>query len=209
MESTWRGNRGSRAALGVVLVVAFLTLTGCSTTAASPIPKPAHAGSTPTPQKTASHFTIWYTAEGFNYKDALSGYAVTFPHHPDVEPLAMNQTDHLANFASFSDQTSNEFASTGEVLNKTPNLQAQLMGVVSSMNPSGQIGASSYTLGGLDAARAEFTTGDNAAIPSFLVGQPGEIVVASDGNLFYQLIALGGTSDQRQVFFDSFKRIEE
>ena len=53
------------------------------------------------------------------------------------------------------------------------------------------------------------TTGDSQAIPSDLVGQPGELVVAGDGNRFYQLIAIGGTSDQRQAFFDSFKRIEE
>jgi len=208
MESTRTGNRGSRVALGVVLFVACLALAGCSTTPA-PTHKPAHAESTPTPQKTAAHFTIEYASMGFIYKDALSGYAVTFPHPPDVEPLAMNQTDHLANFASFSDLMSNEFASTGQVLNKTPNLQAQLMGVVSSMNPSGQISASSYTLGGLDAAQAQFTTGSSSAIPSYLVGRPAEIVVAGDGNHFYELAAVGGTSDQRQAFFDSFKRIDK
>jgi hypothetical protein len=146
---------------------------------------------------------------GFIYKDAVSGYAVTFPQRPDVEPLANNETDQAANFASFSDLMSTEFASTGQVLNKTPNLQAQLMGVVSSMNPSGQIGASSYTLGGLDAAQAQFTTGSSSQIPSYLVGQPAEIVVAGDGNRFYELFALGGTSDQRQAFFDSFKRIDK
>ncbi|HEY4267312.1 MAG TPA: hypothetical protein VGM94_03880, partial [Galbitalea sp.] len=99
--------------------------------------------------------------------------------------------------------------STGQVLNKTPNLQAQLMGVVSSMNPSGQISASSYTLGGIEAAQAQFTAGSGSGIPSNVVGQPGEIVVAGDGDHFYELIALGGTSDQRQAFFDSFKRTDK
>jgi hypothetical protein len=209
MESTRNGNRGSRLALGVVLIVAFLTLAGCSTTAASPTHKPAHANNTPTPQTTASNYTIEYTSMGFIYKDTLSGYAVTFPHPPDVEPLAMNETDHLENFASFSDLMSNEFGSTGEVLHSPPDLHGQLMGWLQSVKTSGQIGASSYTLNGLDAARAKFTAGDSPAIPGFLVGQPGETVVASDGNHFYQLIALGGTSDQRQAFFDSFKRTDK
>ena len=211
MESTKTGSaaRGSRLVLGVVLIVVFLTMAGCSTTAARPAHKPAHTKGTPTPQKSASQYTIEYTSLGFIYKDAVSGYAVTFPQRPDVEPLANNETDQAANFASFSDLMSTEFASTGQVLNKTPNLQAQLMGVVSSMNPSGQVGASSYTLGGLDAAQAQFTTGSSSQIPSYLVGQPAEIVVAGDGNRFYELFALGGTSDQRQAFFDSFKRIDK
>ena len=198
----------SRVALGAALIVAFLTLAGCSTTAATPTHKPAHAESTPTPQKTASSYTIEDTTGGFVFKDAPSGYAFTFPQRPDVAPLAKNETDQVANYASV-EVTSGEFASTGQVINKTPNLQAQLMGVVSSMNPSGQISASSYTLGGLDAAQAQFTTGSSSAIPSNLVGQPAEIVVAGDGNHFYELVALGGTSDQRQAFFDSFKRIDK
>lgn len=209
MTSGRGGNRGSRIVLGFVLTAVFLTLAGCSTTAASPALKPAHAESTPTPQKTAAQYTIEGTTGAFVYKDAPAGYAVTFPQRPDVEPLANNETDQVANFASFSDLMSIEFASTGQVLSKTPNLQAQLMGVVSSMNPSGQVSASSYTLGGLDAAQAQFTTGSSSAIPSNLVGQPAEIVVAGDGNHFYELSALGGTSDQRQAFFDSFKRIDK
>jgi hypothetical protein len=206
MEST-RGNRGSRVALGAALVVAFLTLAGCSTTAATPTHKPAHAESTPTPQKTPSSYTIEDTTGGFVYKDTPSGYAVTFPQRPDVEPLENNETDQEANFASV-EVVSSEFVSIGQVLNKTPNLQAQLMGVVSSMNPSGQVSASSYTLGGLDAVQAQFTTGSSSAIPSDLVGQPAEIVVAGDGNHFYELVAIGRTSDQRQAFFDSFKRTD-
>jgi hypothetical protein len=207
MESTKSGNRGSRVALGTALIVAFLTLAGCSTIAATLTHKPAHAESTPT-QKTASSYTIEDTTGGFVYTDAPSGYAVTFPQRPDVQPLAHNETDQVANYVSV-EVTSGEFVSTGQVLNKTPNLRAQLMGVVSSMNPSGQIGASSYTLGGLDAVQAQFTTGSSSAMPSNLVGQPAEIVVAGDGNHFYELLALGGTSDQRQAFFDSFKRIDK
>ena len=208
MESTRTGNRGSRVALGAALIVAFLTLAGCSTTAATPTHKPAHAESTPPPQKTASSYTIEETTGGFVYQDASSGYAVTFPQRPDVAPLAHNETDQVANYVSV-EVTSGEFVSIGQILNKTPNLQAQLMGVVSSMNPSGQISANGYTLGGLEAAQAQFTTGSSSAMPSNLVGQPAEIVVAGDGNHFYDLLAIGGTSDQRQAFFDSFKRIDK
>ncbi|MCU1421201.1 MAG: hypothetical protein JWN36_852 [Microbacteriaceae bacterium] len=208
MESPRRGNRGSRVALGAALVVAFVTLAGCSTTAATPTHKPTHAESTPKPQKTPPSYTIEATTGGFVYKDAPSGYAVTFPQRPYVEPLAHNETDQLANYASV-EETSSELVSIGQVLNKTPHLQAQLMGVVSSMNPSGQVSASSYTLGGLDAVQAQFTTGSSSAIPSDLVGQPAEIVVAGDGYHFYELVALGGTSDQRQAFFDSFKRTDK
>jgi len=108
-----------------------------------------------------------------------------------------------------AESTSSQFASIGQVLDKTPELRSQLMGFVQSLNPTGQINASSYTLGGLDAVWAEFTTGDTPAIPSDLVGQAGETVMAGDGNNFYQLVAIGGSSDQRQAFFDSFERIDE
>jgi hypothetical protein len=208
MKFTKSGNRGSRAALGAALIVMFLTLAGCSTADPSPANTPAPAAAhTPTSQKSASPYTVEDATGGFIYKDALSGYAVTFPQRPDVEPLANNETDQPANFAS-ADLTSGEFASIGEVLGKTPNLRAQLMGHVASMNPSGQISASSYTLGGLDADQAQFTTGNGSRIPSNLVGLPAELVVAGDGNRFYELTAIGGTSDQRQAFFDSFKRID-
>lgn len=208
MESTNSRIRGSRVALGAALVMVFLALAGCSTTDPTPTHKPTQAAHAPTSQKTAAPYTIEQTAGGFIYKDATSGYAVTFPQEPNVEPLANNETDQLANFAS-TELTSSEFASSAEILNHAPHLRNQLMGWVQSMNPSGQISASSYTLGGLDALRAAFTTGDSPATPSDLVGQPCEIVMAGDGNRFYELVVIGGTSDDRQVFFDSFKRIEE
>ena len=110
---------------------------------------------------------------------------------------------------SSTDEESNQFVSTGQILDKTPNLRPQLLGLVQSLNPSAQVNAGSYTLGGLDAAHAEFTTGENQAMPSYLVGQPAEVVVAGDGNRFYALLAIGGTSEQRQAFFESFERIDD
>lgn len=205
MKLLKRGNRGSRAALGAALVVMFLTLAGCSTTHPSPTHKLTHA---PPSQTSAAPYTVEEASGGFIYKEALSGYAVTFPQQPDVEPLDNNETDHPAYFVAV-DLKSGEFASIGEILDHTPNLRAQLMGYVGSMNPSGQIRASSYTLGGLDADQAQFTTGKDAPIPSKLHGLPSELVVAGDGDRFYELIAIGGTSAQRQAFFDSFKRIDK
>jgi hypothetical protein len=204
MKSTKTGSCGSWVALGAPLILAVLTLAGCST----PNPSPMLAPPTPTSQNTSSTYTIEETTEGFIYKDAPSGYAITFPQRPDVEPLANNQTDQPANFVSIA-LASSQFVSIGQVLDREPNLRAQLMGFVQSLNPSGQVSASSYMLGGLDAAHAQFTTGDSRALPSSLVGQPGEVVVAGDGNRFYELVAIGGTSDQRQAFFDSFERIDD
>jgi hypothetical protein len=203
------GNRGSRVAPGAALIVMFLALAGCSTTDPSPTHKPAHAAAhTPTSHKSASPYTVVDATGGFIYNDALAGYAVTFPQRPDVEPLEGNEFDQPAYYVS-ADLASGYFVSIGQVINKTPNLRAQLMGDVSSMNPSGQITASSYTLGGLDADQAQFTTGKVSGMPSNLDGLPAELVVAGDGHHFYNLTAIGGTSDQRQAFFDSFKRIDK
>jgi hypothetical protein len=193
-------------AFGAVLIVALLAMAGCGTSAASSTHSPTPSEETPTAPD--SSYTIEDTPAGFEFQDATSGYTVTFPQRPDVAPLANNQADQDAYYVSSSDQVSNQFVSTGQVLDKTPNLRPQLLGLVQSLNPSGQVNASSYALGGLDAAQAQFTTGESQAIPSYLVGQPGEVVVASDGNRFYALLAIGGTSDQRQAFFDSFKRID-
>lgn len=206
MGLTTGGNRGVHVAFGAVLIVGLLALPGCGTTAASSTHSPPP--SEETPAALGSSYTIEDTPAGFVYQDATSGYALTFPQRPDVAPLANNQADEEAYYVSSSDQVSNQFVSIGQVLDKTPNLRPQLLGLVQSLNPSAQVDASSYTLGGIDAVRAQFTMGDSQALPSYLVGQPSEVVVAGDGNRFYELIAIGGTSDQRQAFFDSFKRID-
>lgn len=203
-----RGNRGSHVTIVAALVVAFLILAGCSTTDSSPTEGLVEGSSTTAPQQDASSYTIEETTGGFTYQDVSSGYAIIFPQRPDVEPLSNNQSDQPANFAS-AEWTSGEFVSIGQVLDKAPELRNQLMGFVQSLNPTGQINASSYTLGGLDAVWAEFTTGDSPSIPGSLVGQPGETVMAGDGHNFYQLVAIGGSTDQRQAFFDSFTRIDE
>jgi hypothetical protein len=205
MESPRIGNRRLHLAFGAMFIVAVLTLAGCGTTPASSRHSPT-ASETPTSQDTG--YTVEDTPAGFVYQEAASGYALTFPQRPDVAPLANNQADQDAYYVSSSDQESNQFISIGQVLDKTPNLRAQVLGAAQSLNPSGQVSATSYTLGGLDAAQAQFTTGEGQGMPSYLVGQPAEIVVAGDGNRFYELIAIGGTSDQRQAFFDSFERID-
>jgi hypothetical protein len=206
MES--RGNRGARVTIFAALVVAFLILAGCSTTDPSPTHSPVEGSPTSTPPQDPPSYTIEETSGGFIYTDVPSGYAVTYPERPTVEPLLNNEADQPANFVS-AELASGQFGSIGQVLDKAPELRSQLMGFVQSLNPTGQINASSYTLGGLDAVWAEFTTGDSPSIPTNLVGQPGETVMAGDGHNFYNLVAIGGSSDQRQAFFDSFTRIDE
>lgn len=207
--SSKSGNCGSLAALGAALIVSFLTLVGCSATHPSTVQKHSHAAAhTPKAQNSADPYTVEDVTGGFTYSDAIAGYAITFPERPDVEPLANNESDTPAYFVS-AELGSGEFASTGQVLDHVPNLRAQLMGVSSSMSPDGAISAGSYTLGGLDADEAQFTTGKGGGIPSNLVGLPAELVVAGDGDNYYELIAIGGTAAQRQAFFDSFKRIDK
>jgi hypothetical protein len=208
VETTKLGNRGSRATIVAALVVAFFSLTGCGTIDPSPRGGSLEGSPTPTPQENASSYTIDETTGGFVYTDVPAGYAVTFPQRPTVEPLSNNETDQPANFAA-AESPSSAFFSIGQVLDKTPELRSQLMGFVQSLSPTGQVGASGYTLDGLEAVRAEFTPGDSPAIPANVAGQLSETVMAADGNNFYQLVAFGGTSDQRQAFFDSFTRIEE
>jgi hypothetical protein len=149
---------------------------------------------TPTPTKTATHYTTQSTSAGYVYKDALAGYAVTFPGEPDVKPLAINGTNRLANLAGYGD-SSTTFISRGEVRDSPPDLRGELFAWVQSVETSGQIGASSDELAGLPSVHGVFT---------MTTGEDGETVVASDGNTFYQLIALGGTQAERQDFFDSF-----
>ncbi|HTL42439.1 MAG TPA: hypothetical protein VL294_13290 [Pseudolysinimonas sp.] len=208
MDSTQGGNRGSRVTIAAALAAAFLILAGCSATDPSATHSPVAGSPIPAPQQDGSSYTIDETSGGFIYTDVPSGYVVTFPQRPTVQPLSNNDTDQPANFAA-AESTSSEFASIGQVLNKTPELRNQLMGFVQSLNPTGQVNASSYTLGGLDAVWAEFTTGESPGLPSSFVGQQGETVMAGDGHNFYQLVAIGGSADQRQAFFDSFKRIED
>jgi len=205
MQWTRANRRAARLALGAVLAAAFLALAGCGTIAASPTHathKPAVH--TPTPQKTASHYTTKSTSAGYVYTDGLAGYAVTFPDKPEVKPLAINGTHRLGNFAYSSDLATYEFAARGEVRNSPPNLRGELFTWIQSVKPSGQVGASGDELAGLEAAQAEFTTGDDQDGPAYLLGQQAQTVMARDGNTFYQLIALGGTPEQRQAFFDSF-----
>jgi hypothetical protein len=203
MRSAGWASRVSRVALGVALLV----LAGCSTTDPSPSASSDQAAGTTAPGSGAT-YTIDETTEGFVYSDVPAGYAITFPQRPEVEPLLNNEaSDVPSNYVSAS-LTSSVFVSIGQVLDKEPQLRNQLLGYVQSLNPTGQVTAGSYTLGALDAVRAEFTTGDSQAIPSHLVGQPAEVVMAGDGFTFYQLLAIGGSSDQRQAFFESFERID-
>ncbi|TPW75906.1 hypothetical protein [Schumannella soli] len=200
MKSVRRIDGDPRRVLGVAIIAALLTLSGCSATAGSATDtthKPA--AHTPTTKQTAASYTTQTTSEGHLYTDALAGYAVAYPGEPEVKPLAIEGTDRLANFAAYGDETITVFGSRGEVRDSPPDLHGELLGWLQSVDTSGQIGASSDILGGLPALRADFTATS---------GEVGETMVASDGDTFFQLIAVGGTPEQRQAFFGSFRQVD-
>jgi hypothetical protein len=135
------------------------------------------------------------TSAGYVYEDADAGYAVTFPGEPHVAPLQINGTDRSANLVTYGAPSTVAYMSRGEVRNLPADLRDELFKYLGSVS-SGQVGASSTELGGLPALQAEFV-GPN--------GIDATTIVAGDGDRFYQLIAVAGTPEDRQAFFDSFK----
>jgi hypothetical protein len=195
MPSTAPHRLGPRLAFGAVLIAASIALVGCGAVA----PSSSSAARTPAPThsvRSASHYTVTPSASaGDVYRDSLAGYAVAFPGEPDVKPLAISGTDRLANLAAYGDPSNIFFIARGEVRDSPPDLHGELLGWLQSVQTSGSVGASSDELKELPALRAEFT---------MATGEAGETVVASDGNRFYQLIAIGGTPKARQAYFDTF-----
>jgi hypothetical protein len=187
MQSAKANRRGPRLTLAAGIIAASITLTGCSAIIASLEPV------TESPTATTS------TSAGYVYTDTDAGYIVTFPGEPQVNPLAISGTDRFAHLVGYSGPSTIGLISRGELRDSPPSLRGELFGWLQSLETTGQIGASSDELGGLSALRAEFTLeGD----------QDGETVVASDGNRFFQLIAIDGTPEERQAFFDSFRLAE-
>jgi hypothetical protein len=182
MQSAKANNLGPRIVLTAVLIAASTTLAGCSTV--TPPPSPA-ADTAATPA----------TATGYVYEDDPADYAVTFPGEPVIEPLAIHGTDRRANLVGYGDTSTIVYVSRGEIREFPVDLREELFGWLGSV-ASGQIGANSDELDGLPALRAEFSMND---------GQEATTIVAGEGYRFYQLIAMGGTPEERQAFFDSFE----
>lgn len=134
------------------------------------------------------------TSAGYVYEDADAGYAVTFPDEPVVSQLQITGTDRTANLVSYGDPSTIAYLSRGEIRDVAPDLRSELFTYLGTVS-TGQVGANSTELGGLPALQAEFV-GPN--------GIEATTIVAGDGDHFYQLIAIEGTPEERQAFFDSF-----
>jgi hypothetical protein len=194
MRSTTVSNLGPRLVFGVVMIAVSIALAGCGTvtTHASPA---TSTSAPPRPSPTPSDFTLTPSTSGdYVYMDALAGYAVTFPGQPDVRPLEVSGTHRLANIAGYGDSSTFVLIARGEVRDSRPDLQGELFGWLQSIKTTGGVGASGGELAGLPSAQAQFTVGN----------RQGQTIVVGDGDRFYQLIAMGGTAQERQTFFDSF-----
>lgn len=176
-----------RIAMTALLIAASIILAGCSTVTTPPAPAENTPASTPA------------TSDGYVYEDVKAGYAVTFPGEPEVGQLAIEGTDRTANLVGYLDAAGETtYISRGELRDFPADLRGELFGWLQSVNTTGQIGASSYELVGLSALRAEFAVD----------GQDATTVVAGEGNRFFQLIAAGGTPEERQEFIDSFELLD-
>lgn len=195
MRSTTVSNLGPRLAFGAVMIAASIALAGCGTVTPHASPT-TRTPAPPRPSPSASDFTLTpSTSGGYVYKDALAGYAVSFPGQPDVRPLGISGTPRLGDIAFYGDPSTLALISRGEVRDSAPDLQGELFGWLQSIKTTGSVGASADELAGLPAAQGQFTEGN----------QQGQTMVANDGDRFYQLIAIGGTAQERQAFFDSFR----
>lgn len=195
MRSIRASKLGPRFGAAAVLIAASIALAGCGTP--TPHASPTRSTrATPRPSATPSDFTLTFNSSDKSvYDDGLAGYSVTFPGQPGVHPLAISGTHRLANIAMYGDPTPLELIARGEARNSPPDLQGELFSWLQSIKTTGGIGASGGEFEGLPDAEAQFTED----------GLPGQTIMLSDGDRFYQLIALGGTAKDRQAFFDSFK----
>jgi hypothetical protein len=174
-------------AMSTVLFAASMALAGCG--AVTTPPSPAADAPSPTPT----------TAAGYVYEDPFAGYAVTFPGEPSVGQLEIAGTDRTANLVGYGDASTVFYISRGEIRESQVDLRNELFGWLGSVELSGQVGANSDELDGLPAMRAEFTMSNDKEATT---------IVAGEGDRFYQLIAMGGTPEERQAFVDSFELLD-
>ena len=188
-----------RIALGVVVIAASIALTGCATVSSPPSSAAHKSPAAHTPAATPSAPAAYY------YKDAAAKYAITFPGKPSV--AAIEGSDTGAKRASYSTEpdptapkavyytSGGTAASDGEIT--STNLESVLFELI---NEGAKLTSpeKKFTLDGMPAIMSDFTGSD---------GKPSAIVLAGKGHSYYQLIVRGGTSKERETFFDSFKLI--
>lgn len=178
----------ARIALGTLAIVASLALTGCVSTLSSLIP----GGATPTPTATA----------GYRYVDTDNGFAVTFPGTPSLQPVAGNDNGAMrASYDTSADPNPQDrmyYTAAGTDASGFDITTDELEGAVHNvtMGSPAMSFPTDTELDGLPAVTEDFELSD---------GTESTVVVAGKGQLLYQLIAEGGTAQQRQAFIDSFE----
>jgi hypothetical protein len=133
------------------------------------------------------------------YEDVDADYAITFPGKPFVAVTASGGT--RASYSTAPDPaapdavfyTARGTTATGEeiVSDTLEFVFIQLIDTGAVLTGAGE----SFELEGMPALMSSFT--DPA-------GKPATMLVAGEGHSLYQLIVVGGTTEERQAFFDSF-----
>lgn len=173
-----------------MLIAASFTVAGCSTFT------PLHSPAAHTREATASAPAGYYT-------DAAANYAITFPGKPSVEPIEGSDTGAMrASYSTGPDPTAPNatyYTAGGTTESATEITPTDLEGDLLQLVNQGAVftgQGKKFTVDGMPALMSDFTGPD---------GKPSAIVISGKGHRFYQLIVRGGTSQDRQTFFDSFK----
>jgi len=187
--ATIPGPRRARRALSALLIAASIALAGCGA-APDPTTLPDPAEGTPS------------APSGYIYQDAVAGYAVTFPGEPTIQTVPGAGTDRTVDMAlHLSDPY---YMSRGEGTDEEVSMDFLVKALRNSVQSAGaapadgtdNLAVTAIELEGLPAFTADLTMPD---------GGDATIVVAGEGNRFYQLVVIGGTPEERQAFFDSFE----
>jgi hypothetical protein len=183
-----------RVVLSALLFATSITLAGCMTPPAPPVPAVTTQVETPV----EAPVDIQATADGYVYTDEVVGYAVTFPGEPEIQQLATDGTNRPVNVVSFGDPSTLALLTHGEILDEPADLRSELLGWASGVNPE-SVQASGSEFKGLPSARADLIMSDGAEATMIVVGE---------GVRFIRLLAIGGTAEEREAFFGSFEPLD-
>jgi hypothetical protein len=178
-----------RIARSALIITASIALAGCALPA--PSAPPAH-----TPSATPT------SATDYVYEDADAGYAITFPGEPEVQAGVDTGDGGVLTIANYVTSSAEPIRYMSQGIIEFEFGMAELpIILVNSARASGAVVDDGAITGaevqGLPAFIADVTMSD---------GTPGAVLMAGDveADIGYQLVVIGGTSAERQAFFDSF-----
>jgi hypothetical protein len=175
-----------RIAVSVLLFAASIALAGCVVVPTPPPPAETTPAETPA------------ATDGYIYEDEVVGYAVTFPGEPGVQQLVPDGSNRTVDVVSYGHPSTLALLVHGENRDDPADLRSELLGWAASVSPE-SVQAGSAELAGLPALRAELILPD---------GSEATMIVVSEGVRFFRLLAIAGTAEDRQEFFDSFELLE-